>query len=107
VVPVGAGFFGHELVGEGLAGWHGVLGEAGDAVLSVRQVHAVPVQGGRLGQVIDEGDLYAVAQGGSQLGPGDGPVVRVEVLAVDGRDRRGQREAIDRFTAGGCDQVCD
>ena len=45
VVPVGAARGEPPAVGVRPAGRHGVLGDAGDAVLRVRDVHPVPVQG--------------------------------------------------------------
>jgi len=44
------------------------LGEAGDAVRGVGQPQAVPMEGGRSAQIVDQRDLDAVALADAQLG---------------------------------------
>ena len=54
VIPVGPDVIGDELIDVRAAGPHCILGYPGDAVLRVRQAEAVPVDGGPVGQVVDQ-----------------------------------------------------
>ncbi len=83
---------------------HGVLGEAGDAVRGVGQPQAVPMEGGRFGQIVDQRDLDAVALGDAQLGAGDGATVRPDGLAIDLGFSSGQGEGVDGLGAWSFDQ---
>lgn len=90
VVPVRARILGDEPVDVPAADRDSVLGDAGDAVLGVRQVDAVPVQGGPVGhRVVEQGHLQQVALVGAQQRPGGGVVDRVarNSAAADQRDR--------------------
>ena len=73
VVPVAARVVGDEAVDVGLAGHHGVLGDAGDPIGGVDQVDAVPVQGGSVGDVVvDQSHLDEVTLGDPQRRAGRG-----------------------------------
>jgi hypothetical protein len=86
VVPERAGVLGEEAVDVVLAGAHRVLGDPGDAVLGVRHVDPVPVQGHPVGDVdVGQRDLHEVALVHLERRPGGG--------AVEGVAR-------DAFTAG-------
>ena len=70
VVPVAAGVLGDEPVDVPLAGHYGVLGDAGDSILCVGQVDAVPVRGDPIGdRVVDQRHLDQLAL----LGPNQRP----------------------------------
>ncbi|MNY05682.1 hypothetical protein D3C86_1384120 [compost metagenome] len=82
VVPEAAGIRHAEAVVEVLAGQHRQLRHVGHAVHLQRQADAVPVDGARLGQLVDEAHPQPVALAGAQLearrlaavGPGAGLV---------------------------------
>ena len=81
VVPVAPRLPGHEPVGVLLARPHGVLGDAGDTVLGVRHVDAVPVQRDPVGDVVvGQPHLEELALGDVDLGAGRGAVEGVPVL---------------------------
>ena len=76
VVPERPDLVRPEAVGVGLARQHCVLCHAGDAVLSVRNVDAVPVDGHALGDVVvAEHDLHQVALPDAEFRARRGPVV--------------------------------
>jgi hypothetical protein len=70
VVPERPDLLGAETVDVALAGEHRVLGHARDAVLRVRDVHAVPVDRHALGDVlVSEGHFDEVPLAHAELRP--------------------------------------
>jgi hypothetical protein len=77
VVPKGARLFRAEAVGVALAGLDGVLGEAGNTVLGIGDIYAVPVdRNSRLDVFVDEDHLDQVALPSAQFWTGGFPVER-------------------------------
>ena len=69
VIPARASGGGDELVGERAARWHRRLADVRHAIHASRHVDAVPVNGGRLRQVVGEDDAYKVAFAHAQFWP--------------------------------------
>ena len=102
MVPVGTGIGGHEVIGEGSAGWDRVLGHARHAVHGVVESQPMPVDRRRLRQVVDQLPYDPVALCDAQPGARGcaviGPDLRCRVvlgqkLRLGGRGRhRGFRE---------------
>ena len=69
VIPEQPGVAHHEVVGERLAGLHLGLRDARHAVHLDRHAHAMPVDGGRLGQLVREVDDQAIADLGADQRP--------------------------------------
>ena len=86
VVHEGAALLQHELVDEGLARLDMRLRQAADAIHAVRQQHAVPVDGGVLGQLVGDEDADLVAFDRLDGRPGRLAVVAPQMRLHAGRD---------------------
>ena len=86
VIEVGAFLLQSELVDETAAGEDRVLREAGAAVHGEGDIEAVPVHGGRLGEMIVHDDADAVALNDLDGGAGGGAVVAPEIEDLAGED---------------------
>jgi len=97
VEPEGARVLRRELVGESRTGLDRGLRDPRDAVHLVRHADAVPVDGGRLRQLVGEAHAQRVAEPDAQGGAGDLAVVRpgVEGLAIAERNRRRRCDQIE------------
>ena len=76
VIPVESRIAHHEVVGEGFATFHLRLRHVRHAVHLDRHAHAMPMDGGGLGQVISEVHDHAVAHVRADQRPGNAAVVR-------------------------------
>src|SRR5438309_2214602 len=100
VVPERARLARHKFV-RVLATWRdSVLRYASDAVLGVRQLHAMPVNRRRVWELIEQCHLDAIALGDAQLRPGDRSIESPRLAAVNLGDRGSQREVLHRLGAG-------